>query len=484
MVDPAGIDDPVESLPVGQSRARQVVLTVVAGILVVSMAFLAFVSGRGAVVPQTGHNASLPAAIGGASQGAPAPGAGTARLAVLGADGRLSSMDEFGGHVVVIGSPGSRYGLPAWSHDGRRIAAIATSDRDAAVHVLAVSGAPAPPTVAYASAEARPSYVFWAPDDRSITFLTTDSKGSALRVAPADGAVAASVVHVGSPMFWTWARDDRAFVHSGGDGPGAYLGEINLGDGMRVRIDDAPGGFRVPGVSADGTWRAYAVRHGDAYRITVESVDGATRREIPIDAAGALAFDPAGDDLAFIAPMAADHGSGTNAVAAGQLAGPLRVVDPASGILRRLIAGSVVAFEWSPDGRTLAVLQLPTDDDRQAVIDRREAAVEHGVVDVVARPGGVDAAAHAGVRLRLVFVRVDDGMVRSKSIVQVADTFANQVIPVFDQYALSHRIWSADSSMIALPVVASDGTVNIVEIRPDGSQPRTVAEGVAAFWSP
>jgi hypothetical protein len=38
--------------------------------------------------------------------------------------------------------------------------------------------------------------------------------------------------------------------------------------------------------------------------------------------------------------------------------------------------------------------------------------------------------------------------------------------------------------MVALPIVASDGSVGIVEIRPDGSLPRKVAEGVAAFWSP
>jgi WD40 repeat protein len=484
MVEPAGFDDPAESLPVGSSRARQVVLTIVAGMLVVSMAFLAFVSGRGTLVPPpTGPIGSLPAAISQPTERAPAADSMRARLAVLGADGRLTSMDEFGGSVAPVGTAGARYGFPAWSNDGRRIAAIATSDQDAAVHVFAVGGTPAAPAVVYASADDRPSYVFWAPDDRSVTFLTTDSNGSALRVAPIDAPAAASVVHVGSPMFWTWAGAGRAFVHSGGESPAAYLGEISLGDGMRDRISDMPGGFRAPGISADGTWRAYAVRHDDAYWITVESVDGATRREIPIEAPGALAFDPVGDDLAFVAPTPADGGTSTSAAVTGQLVGPLRIVDPASGILRRLIAGSVVAFDWSPDGQTIAVFQLPTASDRQAVVDDREASVEHGIADVAAGPGRVEAAARAGVRLRLAFVRVEDGTVRSKSMIQVADTFANEFIPAFDQYALSHRIWAPDSSMVALPVVASDGTVNIVEIRPDGSQPRTIAAGVAAFWS-
>lgn len=498
MVDHEGFDDPTdqaEPLPLGPSRARQVVLAVVASILVVSMVFLAFVSGRGAVAPPTRQqqpDMSLPVGIAGPSVAAPVRPVGL-RLAVVGSDGSLSTMDEFGANVVTLSSPGSRYGLPAWSPDGRSIATVATTDHDAAVHVFAVYEAPRAPTVVYASADDRPSYVLWALDSHALTFLTADSNRSALRTAPVDAAAAASIVHVGSPIYWTWGTAGRAFIHSGGDGPGAFLGQVDIADGMRSPVATDPGGFRTPGRSGDGKWLAYAVRHADAYRLIVETTDGVTRRELPIDGAGALGFSPNGDDLAFVAPVSGD--SSPEATATGQLAGPLRLVDPSSGILRRLIAKSVVAFQWSPDGRTIAVFQLPTDDDRQAVVDQgyavdpqtadhRVASVQHGVVDAVEARGGVDAAPHAGVKLRLAFVRVEDGTVRSKSIVQVADSFASQVIPAFDQYAQSHRIWAPDSSMVALPVVASDGSIEIDAIRADGSKPRKVTEGVAAFWSP
>jgi hypothetical protein len=391
-------------------------------------------------------------------------------------------MDEFGANVVTFSSPGSRYGLPAWSPDGRSIAAIATTDQYAAVHVWRAYDAASTPTVVYASADDRPSYVLWTLDSLALTFLTTNSNRSALQTAPVETSAVASIVQVGWPMYWTWGTEGRAFIHSGGDTPGAFLGQVSLGDGARNRVSSDPGGFRTPGVSGDRKWLAYAIRHEDAYRIQVETTDGATRRELPIDAAGAFGFSPTTDDLAFVAPV--PSGGDSKASSGDQLVGPLWVVDPGSKVLRRLMANSVVAFEWSPDGRTIAVFQLPTDDDRQAVVDRRVASVQHGVVDVGEGRGGVDAAPQAGVKLRLAFVRVDDGTVRSKSIVQVADSFANEVIPAFDQYALSHRIWAPDSSMVALPIVASDGSVGIVEIRPDGSQPRKVATGVAAFWSP
>ena len=68
--------------------------------------------------------------------------------------------------------------------------------------------------------------------------------------------------------------------------------------------------------------------------------------------------------------------------------------------------------------------------------------------------------------------------------VQVGDLFAAQVLPYFDQYALSHRFWSPDSRSIALPLADADGTVGIVSIPADGRATTRVADGVAASWSP
>jgi hypothetical protein len=487
MVDPEGFDDPAESLPVGPSRTRRVVMTAVVVILVASMAFLAFVSGRGVIAPIQPKliQPSLPEAV---TPPSLAPGQPlTARLAVVDADGRLSTMDQFGGAVTVLGTDADHYSAPAWSPDGQHIAAIAAdTDQGAEVQVFAAGPAASDltkPTILYGSQTSRPGYVFWTPDSRSITFETDEPMGAALRVASiAHGAASVTVVHMGAPLYWSWLQDGEPFVHSGGRGGDAFLGEVGLWDQTRQAVSTAPGGFRAPGTSADGRYRAFAVRQGDAYRIVVESMNGGGRREIPVKGTVALAFDPAGDDLAYIAPTKADP----SASQASQPVGPLQVLDPSSGISRRVVAGSVVAFSWSPDGKTLAALQLPTDDDKQAVRepsqpDARLASYNGGGIDDVLEP---QSPANPGVRLRLTFVRTDDWTMRSKSVVQLGDAFVSQVIPEFEQYGLSHRLWSPDSSALALPIVASDGSVNIVAIQPDGSQPRRIASGTAAFWSP
>jgi dipeptidyl aminopeptidase/acylaminoacyl peptidase len=486
MVDPEGFDDPAASLPVGPSRARRAVMTVVVVLLVASMAFLAFVSGRGMIVPieRKVVPPSLPQA-----NAAPTPVLNdplTARLAVVDTNGRLSTIDQFGGSVTALGALGTRYSVPTWSPDGRHIAAIATDpDESASVQVFSVSGgAPDPTTgtVVYASQQSKPDYIFWTPDGRSVTFMTDERMGAALWVAPLDGGgTDMPIAHMGAPLYWSWLRDGEPLVHGGAQGGDPFLGEVGLWDRTRDAISTAPGGFRAPGTSADGRYRAFAVRQGDAYRIVVESMDGGVHREIPVKGTVALAFDPASDQLAYIAPTKPDPSK----VQASQPVGPLQVLDPATGISQRVAAGSVVAFSWSPDGKTLAALQLPTDDDKQAIVPSvptarlaafRTTAIDHG--------GQPAAPTDPGVRLRLTFLRTDDWTLRSKSTVELGESFVSEVMPAFEQYGLSHRLWSPDSSALALPVVAADGTTSIVEIRPDGSQPRRIASGTAAFWSP
>ena len=58
------------------------------------------------------------------------------------------------------------------------------------------------------------------------------------------------------------------------------------------------------------------------------------------------------------------------------------------------------------------------------------------------------------MKVRLSFVDVETGAIRSHWTFALSDVFVDQVLPYFDQYALSHRVWSPDGASIALPVVA------------------------------
>ena len=87
-----------------------------------------------------------------------------------------------------------------------------------------------------------------------------------------------------------------------------------------------------------------------------------------------------------------------------------------------------------------------------------------------------------GLPLRLVFVTVASGVIRSQKAVQVSDDFVQQILPYFDQYALSHHLWSPDGASIVLPLVSADGIVHLTSIRADGSETLPVTVGISAFW--
>jgi TolB protein len=69
-------------------------------------------------------------------------------------------------------------------------------------------------------------------------------------------------------------------------------------------------------------------------------------------------------------------------------------------------------------------------------------------------------------------------------VVRLADHFVTQLLPYFDQYALSHRLWSPDGTSILLPLVDAGGHDLVAVLPADGSDPRPIANGPKAFWSP
>jgi TolB protein len=461
MVDPPDFDDP-GPLPIREpSRVRRVASITIVLLLVASMVFLAWVSGRGEV---TVKPVAIPTAVATATI--------AHRLAVVDAAGHLTTMSADGGSVVTYGQAGVTYRFPTWSPDGTRVAAIATTPTGNAVHAFTVprpgvgsSSSTVPTaidqTTVYEAAAGGPFYVYWAPDSTALTFLTTEPGGIALRLGSADGTQPVRIVREAMPLYWAWSDGDRMLVHSGGDGPGAFLGEVTRDGSTAADLGVQPGDFRAPARSRDGRYRGYIVPATDApEHVVVEGSDGSGRHEVPVLGGGVVGFGPDGDELAFIAPAKAGPPVTVPV-------GPLRVVDAVSGTVRTLQPGNVVAFFWSPNGRTIAAFRIGAPDDTVALARST-------------RP----AAAAPGLALDLLFVDAASGSVRSRTPVRLADTFTAQVLPFFDQYALSHRLWAPDSSAIVVPLVAEDGTTGLSIIRPDGSGVRRIAAGDIGFWSP
>lgn len=457
-------DDELQPAPeAGPGPARRRLRIAITLVLVAALVVLAGLEGSGVIIrtdPEIRATPSAPA---------------TARIAVVDADGTLSSMAAGGGSVVRYPAPGVNFQFPAWSPDGTRIAAIGTNDGGAGIYVFAApanrSNASAP-TIVFLRPDHPAFYLYWAPDGNALAFLTTEPDGIALRRAPADAGAPDTILRHGSPMYWQWVDPTRLLVHSGGDAPDAFVGEVGLDGALAEPNAIEAGPFRAPGVSGSGAYLAYAApgQAGSA-AIVVESRDGATHHEVQVFGGAALEFDPVGDTLAFIAPEAAG--------APAQLpVGPLRAVDPASGAVRTLLGGSVVAFFWAPDGRTIAALRLngPADNN---VASRAEA------VGSLARTGTPPAAqTAAGILLRVAFVDVASGSLRSERVGRLSDLFVSQVLPFFDQYALSHRFWSPDGTSIVLPLGDNQGVSQLTIVPADGSDAHQLTAGALGSWSP
>jgi TolB protein len=414
---------------------------------------------------------------------APSPPLASGLIAVVDDGGALVTLDEGGGSRVSYSAPGVAFGFPAWSPDGSRIAVVGQSASDTGIYVFAVSRAAAVgsrPTVVYRSADRLPFYLYWTPDGRRVSFLTSESTGLALRVAPVDGSAPldgndpGSIMRRGAPLYFQWIDANRALLHVG-TGTEAFTGQVRL-DGRTVGSPVlATGMFRAASMSHDGRYLAYATSGtGTAGDIVVETADRSISQRLPAFGPAAMLFDPSGDMLATIA---ADKPV-TDALAIPR--GPLRLLDPASGAVRTLLDGSVLAFFWAPDARTIAALHVVGPGQGPA-------AVLGGIVlaGAKARDGGARPVADSeGSAVGLSFVDVSTGAVRSERVVRLADSFVGQLLPYFDQYALSHPFWSPDSASIVLPLVNPSGQDQVAVIPADGSDPRPLADGSRGFWSP
>jgi TolB protein len=415
-----------------------------------------------------------------ASSGAPASSASANRplaargaIAVDRADGSLWLVSHDRRQSQLAAAAGSVYGLPCWSPDGSKIAVIRATGSELAVVVLDVGGgAAAPPTprVILDNAEIQPFYLSWTPDSRSVSFLANEGGGLTLRIAPADGSAPVdgsgngALIREGSPFYFDWIDGGHLFAHIGA-GTNAFLGEIGR-DGSPVAPEiKNPGDFRSPDMSGDGRYVGY-VRAGSAGadEVVVAARDGSAEHAAPVYGPAAVGFGPTGDVLASIGALEPDAPPG------GIPVGPLRLLDPASGATRTVLDGSVVSFAWSPDGRTIAALRVVPIPGGSTIASVSPAPT-------------APASPVAANQVRLTFVDVASGAIRSDPVVVPGATFINNVLAYFDQYALSHRLWAPDNSSFLLPAVDQAGTTHVDVFYPDGGDPVQL-DGDTGFWSP
>jgi len=309
-----------------------------------------------------------------------------------------------------------------------------------------------------------------------VAFLANAGGGISLRIAnadgspPRDGPAGDGVIREGAPLYFEWESADRLLLHVGA-GATAFTGEVGLDGADTGHSIPGTGDFRTAMASADGRYRAYVQGEQGIAELVMAPRDGASPQRLPVFGPAAFAFDPVGTTLASIA--AADP----VASPATFPLGPLRLLDAGTGTARTLVAGLVVGFYWSPDGRTIAALRLAPAGGPSAGVPAVPA------VAIGARPQAA-ASPPPTLEVHLTFVDVVTGQVRSDRVIRVGDDFVSTILPYFDQYALSHRVWAPDSSAIVLPLIDANGHTRVVVLGADGADATPVADATSASWSP
>ena len=394
--------------------------------------------------------------------------AGAQRVAFINPQGQLVTAAPDGKNERVLTPPTRRYQFPAWSPTGAELAVIGSGPTGGGV--FTVQDREGAEVQTLYEGPAGPIYLYWSPDGKKVGFLASGEAGLELQVA-GSGAADTQKVTSGNPLYWQWSRDsERLLVHTGvfEDSEIAFY---TLG-GRSGQPLGTPGLFNAPGLSPSGRYLAYAELDSGATRIVLRGnteKNAKLRREVPYEGLAALSWSPAADQLAIMNPPAAVR----------LPYGPVRLLDAETGDLTPLVNTTAVAFFWSPDGERVAYIAPRRQNDGQVTQSSPAPRLEVAGTQSGAAPDVTNIQEAPLLELRVVNVKT--GTDRLLLPFTPTPLFANQFLPFFDQYALSHRVWSPDSAALVLPLQSPDGPKVVVV--PLSGEPSVLADGEMPFWS-
>jgi TolB protein len=382
----------------------------------------------------------------------------TSRIAYIDLDNQLATIDPDGHNQRQLTQEDVVFRFPAWSPDGRQLAVLGGDS----LYVIADQPQGSLRMI-YQDEEARPFYLYWSPDSRQVSFLASHPEdGIALHLAQAGDQPASRLLLTGQPLYWDWLPGgQQLFFHAGLPAEEARLALFDLVAGTAEDNVAEPGFFQAPAVSRSGRYWAYAelTETGERLVVVKDTVNGGRTVAEPHLGQAAMSWSPAEDLLAYTSP----------GVEAPAFYGPLRLLDAVTGQGRTLSSALIVAYFWSPDGRMIAYF---------TVSDSEEGGIQAGTPRTAAK----GRRQMNEIRLELWIVDVIDGSPRRILNFTPTDLFVFQFLPYFDQYALSHRLWSPTSDALVIPAVAS-GQPQILVVALEGFSPVALANGSLAFWS-
>jgi WD40-like Beta Propeller Repeat len=371
------------------------------------------------------------------------------------ASGEVLQTIAFSGRLVKNGR--DFYSWPVWSPDGTRLACFrVVAEEDEATDGLYIFEVASSQVLnSYKAPGLRPIYAYWAPNGRNIAVLLSEPGALSLGLWPASGGQRPRTVAQGVPFYFDWRADAQALlVHNGGD-PEAKEGHsvslLDVESGKRSLVSRAPAAFGPPSWSSDGKWLAY----GDASKneakttLMIAAADGSTPKSFgAFPEKLALEWSPTQPVLAVA----------MSSFVGDPLLDELRLIEVSSGKRRTILKEQFVAYFWSPNGKRILYAKRKRDTDlwTWAVIE------------------------------------VGDG--KTYDLTDFAPSRPLlQVFQYFDQYALSHRVWSPDSQHLVFtgsagadadPALALRNPTVYTVAATAHTTPKALSDGHIAFWSP
>ena len=378
------------------------------------------------------------------------------RIAFITLNGELASINPDGSDMQVLTDGQHRLQFPAWSPDGEKIAAIGADVEGGFIDIFQGSEV----SEVYRSAIEPPFYLYWAPDSSKVSFLANRDGGLGMFFASLENE--SRLFTTGSPFYWQWTADSQnLLLHIGFSGPGSRLSFSSAQhDDLNENLAP-PGRFQAPGISASEQYLAYAeldsVRGGQLIiQNNLLQPTTALKREVPHQGLIAFNWSPVEDKLAFISPASEE----------GSYYGRLQLIDAESGELEPLGQSIALAFFWSPDGRSIAYISLSEKEEEDVA----------GLAQVVLQP----IQRSFFLDLHLIDMKTKTDTFLASFIPN--PFFVRQFLPFFDQYALSHQIWSPNSDALVLPIVDANVKPRIAIFGLDGTV-TPIADGEMPFWN-
>ncbi len=349
------------------------------------------------------------------------------------------------------------YDWPSWSPDGRYLLAhgtqISESGTTQGIYLLSLKP-PHEVKPLYKSATDQPIYTSWAPDAQRAAVLLGRGNTIALTLLALEEGKKPKTLGYGIPFYFDWSqKGDSLLIHTGGSvplSPSAEVALLRLENSEKRLLSSTPADFRAPSWSPDGKWLAFAAWNNGQRSLFLALATGEKPFPVyPIEGNAAFSWSPRSTEIALaFSPSPADL-----------LLQGLLILRVPSGASLSLTQDPVGAFFWSPTGEEI----------------------------LYASPNLQEGTWSWYV------VRADGSQKR-----KITEFFPSRTLlrlfAHFDQYALSHRLWSPDGRRFVYsgfavlepsqrPSLSPSPQIFVAEAE-GGTTLQPLAEGSLAFWSP